>query len=178
MDRWPRPIILLHWTTGTMAMVVAALAVFLLSPPDWSQLYVDRYIAWIGWHKLGGLLVLLPAATWIVARRRTPRPPRAGGRLIQRAAHLTHLAILTLLIALPISGYLMDSLVNAQLELPAGVSLTSPFPRHEALSIAMSYAHEWGGLALLGLTAMHIIAALARACRRGDRTVGKMLPRF
>ncbi len=178
IDHWPPSLVLLHCATAILALMVAALAVFLLSPPNWSQLYVDRYMAWIGWHRLGGLVVLLSGIFWIVVRIRTPRPPRRGAPWVRRASRLTHAALLSLLIALPVSGYVMDSLVNAWLVLPMGISLPSALSRHEELSIATSYAHKWGGFALLGLAAMHIVAALVHAMRPGDRTLQRMLPWF
>ncbi|WP_336980741.1 cytochrome b [Altererythrobacter fulvus] len=174
---WSLPVILLHWVTGGLTLAVAGLAVFLLSPPEWSQFYIDRYMAWIGWHRLGGLAVLLLAAGWIALRRLKPRPPRTGGPHMQAAAILAQGLMLALLIALPVSGYLMDALINPALELPGGVSLPSPLPRHQTFSIALSYIHKWGGFALLGIAALHIAAALWHGLRPGDRTLRAMLPR-
>lgn len=176
--RWPRRLILLHWTTGMLALAVALLAVVLLSPPDWSQPYVDRYMTGIGWHKLGGLLTLLLTIIWVAMRIFTPRPPRIGEPLHRLAAHLAHLFLLLLLILLPVSGYVMDALLNAQVELPAGVSLPSLLSRNEQLSLTISYAHKWAGFALLGLAALHIAAALAHTRRRGDQTLRRMMPGF
>src|SRR5690606_28991641 len=70
--RWPGAIVAVHWGTGLLALTVAGLAIYLLSPPDWSQPYIDRYMAWIGWHKLGGLLVLGLALFWVSVRMRMP----------------------------------------------------------------------------------------------------------
>ncbi len=53
---WAPPLILLHWMTGLLALAVAVLAAFLLSPPQWTQAYIDRYIALITWHRLGASL--------------------------------------------------------------------------------------------------------------------------
>ena len=99
-----------------------------------------------------------------VARHRTT----PGGTLAVKLA---------LLIALPVSGYLMDALINPALELPGGVSLPSPLPRHQTFSVALSYIHKWGGFALLGIAALHIAAALWHGLRPGDRTLRAMLPR-
>ena len=79
---------------------------------------------------------------------------------------------------MPVCGYIMDSLSSARIALPAGLSLPSPLPRHDGLSIALSYAHKWGGFAFLGLAAVHITAALMHAARAGDRTLSSMLPGF
>lgn len=175
---WSLPVILLHWVTGGLTLAVAGLAVFLLSPPEWSQSYIDRYMAWIGWHRLGGLGVLLLAAVWISLRCLRPRPLRTGSPNMQFAAIMAQGLMLAFLIALPVSGYLMDALINPALELPGGVSLPSPLPRHQTFSVALSYIHKWGGFALLGIVALHIAAALWHGLRPGDRTLRAMLPRL
>jgi cytochrome b561 len=172
--RWPSVIVAVHWGTGLLALTVAGLAIYLLSPPDWSQPYIDRYKAWIGWHKLGGLLVLDLALFWAAMRRRAARPPAIGGP----PARLVHSALLVLILALPVSGYLMDAFVNARLELPFGIGIPSPFARHDGPSIALSYLHKWGGWFLVGLAAAHAIAATGHAMRPGDSVLRAMMPGF
>lgn len=170
--RWLGAIVAVHWGTGLLALTVAGLAIYLLSPPDWSQPYIDRYMAWIGWHKLGGLLVLGLALFWVSVRMRMPRPSAVGGR----AARIVHGTLLVLLIALPVSGYVMDSFVSAQLELPLGISIPSPFARNETASIALSFAHKWSGWAFIGIAAAHAVAAIGHAMRPGDRVLRAMMP--
>lgn len=170
--RWPITIVAVHWTAGLLAFAVAGFAIYLLSPPDWSPRYIDRYMALIGWHKFGGLLVFGLALFWAVVRRHTPRPSAVGGR----AARIVHGTLLVLLIALPVSGYVMDAFVNAVLELPIGMSIPSPLTPNETASIALSYAHKWGGFAFIGIAAAHAAAAIGHAMRPGDRVLRAMAP--
>lgn len=176
--RWPAAIVLLHWSTAALALATAGYGIYLLSPPDWSQRYLDRYEAGIGWHKIGGLTVLAFALCWIAVRARTRRPPLAAKGAMRGLVLGVHGLLLALVILLPVCGYVMDSLAGHGIALPGGVTIPPLLPRSDAVSMMLSYAHKWGGYALLGLAAFHIAGALRHALHPGDNTLRAMLPRL
>lgn len=91
-------------------------------------------------HVIGGVLVLI-FALWRLALRATrgvPPPPSAEPAPLRSAAHLAHLALYALMILMPLSG------------------LAAWFGRVEVAG----EVHEALRLALLGLIALHVLAAL------------------
>lgn len=91
-------------------------------------------------HVIGGALILI-FALWrlaLRATRRVPPPPDAEPPLLRRAAHLGHLALYALMIAMPLSG------------------MAAWFGGIEAAA----EAHEVMKVALLALVAAHVLAAL------------------
>ena len=91
-------------------------------------------------HVIGGILVLI-FALWRLALRATrgvPPPPDSEPPLLRRAAHLGHLALYALMIAMPLSG------------MAAWFGGIDP----------AAEAHELMKVALLALVAAHVLAAL------------------
>lgn len=176
--RWPVAIVMLHWSTAALALATAGYGIYLLSPPDWSQPYLDRYAAGIGWHKGGGLTVLALALCWTVLRTRLPRPPLAARGAMRGLVLGVHGLLLALVILLPASGYVMDSLAGHGIALPGGITIPPLLPRSDRASMMLSYPHKWAGYALLGLAALHLLGALRHALRPGDSALGAMLPRL
>lgn len=131
----------LHW-------IVTALIIlqFLLHEPmseAW-DLVEDGQTAGADWlvlsHVIGGVLVLI-FALWRLALRATrgvPPPPAGEPPHLARAAHLGHLALYALMIAMPLSG------------------MAAWFGGIEAAA----EAHELMKIALLALVAVHVLAAL------------------
>lgn len=175
-QRWPRGVALLHWAAAALALATAGYGVYLLSPPDWSQRYIDRYIAGIAWHQTGGLAVLALALGWGTARLFVARPPRAGSPGARLAAGLVHCALFALLIVLPLSGYVGDALVGNDLRLIGGVTVPRLLRTDRELALVLSYVHKWGGFTLLGLAGLHLAGALRRALAPGDTTLRAMRP--
>lgn len=131
----------LHWIVTVLIVLQ-----FVLHEPiadAWEQ--VEEGISPAGsWlvltHILGGGLVLI-FALWRLALRRirgVPPAPEAEPALLRRAAHLGHLALYALMILMPVSG------------------MAAWFGGIEQAA----EAHEVMRLALLGLIAVHVLAAL------------------
>lgn len=157
--RWPRVAILLHAVTAGLALATALYGLWLLSPPEWSAPYVARYMAGIPFHKAGGIAAFAFALAWGGTRLSLGRPPRPGGAWTQGIARVVHGALVLLLLALPVTGYLADTLSGSALLLPGGIMVPRVLPADPAWSIAFSYCHKWGGFALLALAGLHLAGA-------------------
>lgn len=173
--RWPRILVVLHWATASLALATAGYALYLLSPPDWSQRYIDRYMVGIGWHRTGGAAVLLLALVWMAVRRRLPRPAPRGGPAARAAARVVHGALAFLLIALPLSGYLADSLSGSDMRWLGGLPMPDLFGTAPGWSIRFSQLHKWAGFTLLGLAMVHVAGALRHRFGGGDPTLSGMM---
>lgn len=174
--RWPLGIVLLHWSAALLTLATAGYAIYLLSPPDWSQRYIDRYMAGIAWHKTGGIAVLALALCWIAVRLRAGRPPLHGSPALRAAARAAHGALLLSLVVLPVSGYLADALAGNDLRLIGGIAIPRFLGADEGIGILLSQVHKWGGFALLGLVGLHVLGAVRHAFTRGDATLRAMAP--
>lgn len=91
-------------------------------------------------HVMGGILILIFALWRLVLRqtRGVPAPPKAEPAPLRLAAHLGHLALYALMIAMPLSG--MAAWFG-------GIAQAAE-------------AHEVMKVALLALVAVHVLAAL------------------
>lgn len=173
---WPKSVVWLHAVTGTLILGVGAWGYYLVSPPSWDAIYIDRYMAGVPWHKLGGIAAIPLLALWVVIRSKKPRGPRTGPLWQQRCSRFVHLALFFCASAAPLSGYGMDSTVNAELQLPLGWTIPSPFPLHQSVSIALTYVHKWAAYSLLGLCFLHILAAIWHGISGNGAVLRRMLP--
>lgn len=161
-----------HWG---MALLILALLVLGVLAANWplSPLKLKLFF----WHKSLGLLVLLLAGLrlswrWFDARPAWPADMPEGER---RLARLAHAAQYGLMLALPLSGWL----INSAADVPFRVFGLWPLPAlvspDEWLKSLAQGAHLVLVLALLALLAAHVAAAL-RHHRRGDGVLAAMLP--
>jgi len=106
-----------------------------------------------------------------------PSPLASHTPLERRAAHAVHLLLYGLLFALMLSGYLISTADGRGLEvfglftLPA--TLTA-IPRQEDVAGAVHLTLAW---LLIGLAALHALAALKHHLFDRDRTLRRMLGR-
>lgn len=160
---------LIHWGAAGLTLTAAGVALFLLSPPNWSEIYVQRYMAGIEHHKTMGLLALVLAVAWPIAR--TVRRPRPGPETEQALAKVVHLGLFASLIILPVSGYLSSTLFGNGLTLSGLATLPPLLPENRAMAAALHLVHKWGGYVFLALAALHTVAALTHALR--DAAAGR-----
>jgi cytochrome b561 len=162
----------LHWG---MALLILALLLLGVLAANWplSPLKLKLFF----WHKSLGLLVLAltaPRLLWRALDTRPAWPPDMplGER---RLARLAHAALYGLMLALPLSGWLINSAADLPFRVFGLWPLPALVPPDEALKVLAQGAHLALVLALLALLAAHVAAAL-RHHRRGDGVLAAMLP--
>jgi cytochrome b561 len=129
------------------------------------------------WHFMLGMLVFVLVWLRIAARFTGPTPaiepePVAWQQL---ASKLMHLALYVLMIAMPISGWLLLSAAGKPipffgLELPALIS------ENKDLAKQIKELHEFFGTAGYFLIGLHVLAALQHHYMVRDNTLTRMLP--
>lgn len=164
---------LLHWATALLCLAALGLALYLVNPPDWSPVYVARYKAGIGYHKLLGLMTLAVAAAWVLLRGR--RPPLTGPAIVRLGARAVHTGLWVLLFVMPLSGYFGTVLYGGHVGVARLVDLTLPLPRDERLGHVLGWVHHWGGYGLLVLLAVHFAGIFYHVWFRKDDVVRRML---
>jgi cytochrome b561 len=162
-----------HWTVAVLIFAQVGLGVAAVA---WrlSPLKLDLFV----WHKSTGMLILvlmLARLAWRIASgapdllRHTPDWER-------RAAHASHAFLYVLAIALPISGWV----INSAAAVPFSVFWLLPLPAivapDERLEELAKLAHFSLLAALCLLLAVHIAAALRHHFIKRDEVLLRMLP--
>lgn len=130
------------------------------------------------WHKSVGLSVLALAAMRLAWRWTQPRPtlPAHMPGWQRHAAGLSHGALYGLMLAVPISGWLLTSYAGVPVRFAGLFSVPALAQANDALREA---AHGWHfalAWSLLGLALLHVGAALYHALILRDRVLRSMLP--
>lgn len=172
--RWGSVAKVLHWVLAALILVgffLGWIAVLMELSPAKLDLFV--------WHKSIGLLVLLLAVFRVLWRLANPVPglPVSIPRWQRIAARTDHLAQYVLMLALPLSGWIIDSAAN----IPFRVFWLFPLPRltdpGEPLEEMARQVHLWMSIILAVLVVGHVGAALWHHFVARDDVLRRMLPR-
>ena len=166
---------LLHWGMALLLVTLIGLGVYMVRLPDVG--FDEEKILLILVHKAIGMAALAGALLRLGWRACNALPGLAPGVSLgqQVAARFVHFVFYALMIALPMTGWLMSSaggypvpLFIGGFSLPDVVGLNDD---HFQLYIEV---HRWLGYALLMLAALHAGAALHHHLVRGDDTLRRM----
>ena len=134
------------------------------------------------WHKTVGLLVLSLTLARIAWRLFNP-PPAHGPmkRAEKAAAGLVHFLLYALMLAVPLSGWLLVS--ASPTGIPTLLFLSDllpwpnlPVPASKAFADAAETAHVWLAYATAGLNVLHIAGALKHSVVDRAPSFARMLP--
>ena len=155
--RYTAPAVVLHWLIAALIFVAFPLGVYMsdlpLSP---TRLQLYSYHKWIG------ISVLLLVGLRIVWRL-THRPPALPDDLPrwQRAAsHAVHGLLYLLILAVPMTGWLMSSAKGFQTVWFGVLPLPDLVEKNRELGQALGSAHQFLNYLLLTLVILHVVAAL------------------
>jgi cytochrome b561 len=155
-NHWGWPSKLFHWLTAALILIQIPLGYY-AEELKLSPLKLDLFV----WHKSIGMLVLLLATLRLLWRITGTIPSIPNSSPTQRRlAQLAHTLLYGLIIALPVSGWIMTSAANIPsklfwlIELPA---ITGP---DEALKSMAAEVHEICVTMLVVILVVHIGAAL------------------
>jgi cytochrome b561 len=168
----PKPVIGLHWLSAFC--VVSALVLAWLH-----DLFDDAIGATIiGLHRQLGLLVLILWALRLLVRWRH-RSTFGGGGLsmpMRVAGGATHAAMYLMLLAMPVPGWAMTNASGYPVLLLNLWSLPTLVATDPGLADTLQDWHELGASMLIGLVALHVLAALYHHFVRRDDVLTAMLP--
>jgi cytochrome b561 len=103
---WPRAVRMLHWLAAILVLGLLVLGVFMVQAIDDAAQRFELTQA----HKSFGIAVLALTVVRLFVRAVTVRPPaEPAAPLVLVAGRLAHVALYALLVALPLSGWLMVS---------------------------------------------------------------------
>lgn len=171
--RYTAPARLLHWLMAALLIGLLALGFYMSDlplSPEKLQLYA--------WHKWAGVTAFILLAIRLLwrATHRPPALPASMSATAQRMAHLGHLALYALMIAIPLSGWLMSSAKGFQTVYFGVLPIPDLLAKNPELGELLATLH--GGLnLLLVLTVLgHAAAALKHHFVDKDDVLRRMLP--
>ena len=171
--QYSKPAVIVHWMIAILVLVALPLGYYMtelsLSP---------RKLQLISWHKWIGFTVLLLFIPRLVLRLTKPVPaPVDSMPGWQRAvASITHVALYLLIIAVPLTGWLMSSAKGFPVVYLGLVPLPDLVGKDEALGKLFKSTHEILTSGLMLLVALHIAAALKHHIIDRDETLVRMVP--
>jgi len=172
-DAWGAPAKFFHWTVALLIVAQIALGVTAVA---WriSPLKLELFV----WHKSIGMLILvlmLARLAWRLAGRAPELPPRTP-RWERHAAHASHILLYVLAVALPLSGWM----INSAAAVPFSVFWLVPLPAivapDEHLEDLAKLVHFSLLVALCLVLAVHIGAALRHHLIKRNDVLLRMLP--
>jgi len=172
-DSWGALAKLFHWVMAALILAQIALGVMAAS---WrvSPTKIELFF----WHKSTGMLILALVALRLLWRLANPPPELPSGIAAweRAAARLSHLLLYVLMIALPVTGWIVNSASNV----PFRIFWLIPLPAIVApdKSTADLFERVHGGLfTLLALVLVaHIGAALRHHFVKRNTVLIRMLP--
>jgi len=155
--RYTTPAIVLHWLVALLIFVGFPLGVYMhelpLSPTK-LQLY--------SYHKWIGITVLLLAGLRVVWRltHRPPPLPDSVVRWQRQASAVVHGLLYVLMLAIPLSGWLMSSAKGFPVVWFGVLPLPDLVAKNRELGDLLAGVHQVLNFTLLGLVILHVAAAL------------------
>jgi cytochrome b561 len=128
-------------------------------------------------HKSIGLTILALTVLRVIWLRLAPPPPLddAIARIQKIAAHATHGLLYLVLLAMPLTGYLMSAAKGREISFFWLYNVPLVTPINEQLAHFSQELHEAGQWALYALLGLHILSAVLHAVRR-DGMIYRMVP--
>lgn len=174
LQQWTRLAVALHWLVALLIVVNLGLGL-LAEGMAMSPAKLNVYL----WHKSVGMAVLALVGLRLAWRwtHAPPVPPASLTALERRAASATHMLLYLLMLALPLTGWWLNSVANFPFrwfgffEVPA---IAAPSEAMAALGETLHGALAW---ALLGLLVLHAGAALKHHLWDRDDVLRRMWPR-
>ena len=163
----------LHWLTLLLLIGSFTLAFSMTALP-----LSPRKLQLYSWHKWFGVTIFLIAIVRLAWRLAgpVPRPPEAMPQWQRRLAGTSHATLYTLLIVMPLTGWVMSSALNLPVVYLGLIHIPSPFGVDRALGEAMLVVHRTLAWTLLALVGIHVLAALYHHIVLRDDVLRRMLP--
>lgn len=175
VHRYTGVAIALHWLVALLILgsfVVGRYMVDLDLSPWKLKVY--------SWHKWIGVTIFLLVAVRLAWRlkHRPPAPPAATPEWQRHAAGIGHAALYVLMLAVPISGWVMSSAGGFPVVYFGVIQLPDLVTKDKELFELMKLVHFALNKALLALVIVHVAAAIKHHYVDRDDVLARMVPRL
>jgi cytochrome b561 len=168
--------IVFHWLMALLLVALVVLGLYMASLPDVG--FDTRKITLILVHKELGVAALMLVALRLAWRIGNVLPALVAGlpEWQKVTARFVHLSFYALMLALPITGWLMSSAAAIPVSFLGWFDLPDLIGHDERLFRAFIVVHRWLAYALIACLVAHMGAALTHHLVFKDDTLRKMLP--
>lgn len=173
VQRYTGAAISLHWLIGLMILLSLAVGLYMVElklSPAKLQLY--------SWHKWAGVTIfalVLVRCVWRLTH--TPPPlPADLPRWQQLVAETTHYVLYALMIAIPLTGWLMSSAKGFQTVYFGVLPIPDLITKNKELGETLNLVHRYLNYTLIAIVAAHIGAAIKHHFIDKDDVLRRMLP--
>ncbi|WP_043358988.1 cytochrome b [Belnapia sp. F-4-1] len=163
---------LLHWLMAACILAMLFIGVGMVSTLS------TRYLTLVSIHKPLGIAILLLALLRLGLRLRRGAPPLPAElpEPMRLAAHLSHVVLYGLMVAMPLLGWAMLSAEGYPVVLWEGMRLPPILPQSLETYALLRQAHGLLGYAFFAVILAHLGAALFHALVRRDGVFEAMAP--
>ena len=172
-EEWGTVSKILHWVVVLLILVMAWIGLRMGDMPNGP----DK-ISTYAMHKSIGITILMLVLLRIGWRLYAGAPDGVPGtpRWQERIASVTHLALYALLLAMPLSGWILNSASGFPLQWFGLVNLPAIAGKDHAVHELAEDIHEWLFWAMVTLAVLHAAAAFYHHLFQRDATLTRMLP--
>ena len=173
-DHYPATSKLLHWLVAICVLTTAPVAIAMVcvsEGPTQNALY--------NFHKSLGVLILILMILRLINRLAVGAPIADPGiePWQKTVSSIVHTSLYVLLLAMPIVGYIANSVYGASTPFFGLFDLPPIAAKNEALATQLFTIHRWVGWLLIVLVLTHVGAALYHYFIQRDNVLQRMLPR-
>jgi cytochrome b561 len=165
--------IALHWLIAVAILGSFAVGLYMADLP-----LSPQKLKLYSWHKWAGVTIFLFVAVRLGWRllHRPPELPAAMPAWQRKVAEATHVLLYVLMIAVPLSGWLMSSAKGFQTVWFGVLPLPDLLSKNEDLGKLLAEVHELLNWSMAALVVAHLGAALKHHFFDRDDVLTRMLP--
>ncbi|MFN3594607.1 MAG: cytochrome b [Thiobacillaceae bacterium] len=170
---YTRTAIALHWLVAVLILAALPLGLTMTEMP-----LSPQKLKFYAWHKWLGVTVFLLVVLRL-AWRATHQPPPLPASLPawqRSAANVTHWLMYALMLAIPLSGWLMSSAKGFQTVYLGLIPIPDLLAKDEALGNRLDTGHTVLAYSLVVLLVVHVAAAFKHHWVDRDDVLTRMLP--
>lgn len=171
--RYTPTAIVLHWLMAVLLVGLFGVGLYMHDLPlsPWKL----RVYSWHKWAGVTAFALVLARLAWRLGHR-PPALPAAMPAWQQRAAHGLHHLLYLLMLAIPLSGWLMSSALGFQTVWFGVLPLPDLLAKDKELGEALKGVHMSLNFGLAALVVAHVGAAVKHHLIDRDDILSRMLP--
>lgn len=171
---YAKPAIAMHWIVALLIFAAFGLGLYMTDIPGFTPTKLKLF----SYHKWIGITVLIFAVLRVLWRltHAAPGPVPGMPKWQHAAAEAAHVGLYLLILAVPLTGYLLSVAAGVKVVYLGLWELPMPFDKSDALKDIFSMAHEWLNWTMAAIVVLHILAALKHHVIDRDGTLRRMMP--
>jgi cytochrome b561 len=172
VERYGLVAVIFHWGMAVLILVMLALGLYMEDLP-----LGPEKLTYYGWHKAWGTVVLglvLLRFSWRLTQLSPPLPPSIPNWQV-KAAHVGHMVLYGLMVAMPLTGWMMSSAAGFPVSVFGWFTLPNLVAPDPELKETFVEIHEYLAYIFITVIAGHIGAVVLHYIQK-EPILRRMLP--